>query len=172
MRTTMTWERIDATVPVQGSQRCSFLFLPLSNKFIYFYIVFNGDVGVSGDHENSVKTHKNGESNFHLKRGSRPGPTKQSRAFPAERDHRGSLPVTSLSMPSWPACQCLCALLQHCIESLQVDQQSPLIGPFCVRQKHSLAAGGAPNALHSTACFSRQPTITSTTVTDTQPVVC
>jgi len=60
----------------------------LSNKFIYFYIVFNGDAGVSGDHENSVKTHKNGESNFHLKRGSIPGPTKQSRAFPAERDHR------------------------------------------------------------------------------------
>jgi len=50
---------------------------------------------VSGDHENTLKTRKNGESNFHLKRGSRPGPTKQSGAFPAERGHRGSLPVTA-----------------------------------------------------------------------------
>jgi len=30
----------------------------------------------SGGHENTVKTHKNGESNFHLKEGSRQGPTK------------------------------------------------------------------------------------------------
>jgi len=29
-------------VPVQGSQRCSFLFSPLSNKIVYFYIVFDG----------------------------------------------------------------------------------------------------------------------------------
>jgi len=45
-----------------------------------------------GGHENTVKTHKNGESNFHLKGGSGLGPTKQSRAFPAEGSHReGSL---------------------------------------------------------------------------------
>jgi len=45
---------------------------------------------VSGDHENIVKTHKNDESNFHLKEWLRPGPTKQSRAFPAERGHRAA----------------------------------------------------------------------------------
>jgi len=55
----------------------------LSNKFIYFYIVFNGDAGVSGGEENTVKTHKNGELNFHLKRGSRQGPTKHSLAISA-----------------------------------------------------------------------------------------
>jgi len=43
----------------------------------------------SGDHENTVKTHKNGESNFHLKEWLRPGPTKQSGAIPAEGSHRG-----------------------------------------------------------------------------------
>jgi len=48
----------------------------------------------SGGHENTVKTRKNGESNFHLKEWSRQGPTKQSRAFPAEGSHRGSLPGT------------------------------------------------------------------------------
>jgi len=42
----------------------------------------------SGDHESTVKTHKNGESNFHLKGGSGLGPTKQSGAIPAERGHR------------------------------------------------------------------------------------
>jgi len=42
----------------------------------------------SGGQENTVKTHKNGELNFHLKGGSRPGPTKQSGAFPAEGSHR------------------------------------------------------------------------------------
>jgi len=46
----------------------------------------------SGGHENTVKTHKNDESNFHLKGGSGLGPTKQSGAFPAEGSHReGSL---------------------------------------------------------------------------------
>jgi len=39
----------------------------------------------SGGHENTVKTHKNDELNFHLKRGSGLGPTELSRAFPAER---------------------------------------------------------------------------------------
>jgi len=65
------------------------------NSFL-FYIVFNGDAGVSGNHENSVKPMKRVSRIFiFLKRGSRPGPTtKQSRAFPAEKDYRGSLPVT------------------------------------------------------------------------------
>ena len=44
----------------------------------------------SGGHENTVKTHKNGELNFHLKGGSRQGPTKHSWAIPAEGSHRGS----------------------------------------------------------------------------------
>jgi len=44
----------------------------------------------SGGDENTVKTHKIGESNFHLKGGSGLGPTKQSGAIPAERGHRGS----------------------------------------------------------------------------------
>jgi len=44
----------------------------------------------SGVDENTVKTHKIGESNFHLKGGSGLGPTKQSGAFPAEGGHRGS----------------------------------------------------------------------------------
>jgi len=47
-----------------------------------------------GDHENTIKTRKNGESNFHLKRCPKLGPTKQSGAFPAERGHRGKVPTT------------------------------------------------------------------------------
>jgi len=43
----------------------------------------------SGDHESIVKNRKNGGMNFHLKRGPRQGPTKQSRALSAEGSHRG-----------------------------------------------------------------------------------
>jgi len=60
-------------------------------SFIFTSFLMGWHLG-SGGHESTVKTHKNGESNFHLKGGSRPGPTKQSGAFPAERGHRaGSL---------------------------------------------------------------------------------
>jgi len=49
----------------------------------------------SGGQENTVKTRKNDESNFHLKGGSRQGPTKQSWALSAEGCHReGSLAQT------------------------------------------------------------------------------
>jgi len=65
-------------------QRCSFLFPPLSNKFFYFYIICNGRAGECGGHENPIKTRKIGGLYFHLKRGSRPGPTKLSMALPAE----------------------------------------------------------------------------------------
>jgi len=44
---------------------------------------------VSGGHENTVKTHKIDGLNFHLKEWPRLGTTKLSRAFPAERGHRG-----------------------------------------------------------------------------------
>jgi len=44
----------------------------------------------SGDHENTVKTRKNGGMNFHLKEWPRPGPTKLTQAIPAEGSHRGS----------------------------------------------------------------------------------
>jgi len=45
-----------------------------------------------GGHENTVKTRKNDESNFHLKGGSGLGPTKLTQAIPAEGSHReGSL---------------------------------------------------------------------------------
>jgi len=60
------------------------------NKIFYFHIVFNGGSGESGGHENTVKTHEIGGLYFHLKRGSRPGPTKLSIALPAEWGHRGS----------------------------------------------------------------------------------
>jgi len=62
---------------VFGFNRCQI------NSFIFtsFSICWHW---VSGDHENTVKTRKNDESNFHLKGGSGLGPTKQSRAFPAE----------------------------------------------------------------------------------------
>jgi len=56
--------------------------------FIFTSFLMGWHLG-SGDHESTVKTHKNGEWNFHLKGGSRQGPTKQSGAIPAERGHRG-----------------------------------------------------------------------------------
>jgi len=46
-------------------------------SFIFTLFSMGWHLG-SGGHESTVKTHKNGESNFHLKGGSRQGPTKQS----------------------------------------------------------------------------------------------
>jgi len=71
-------------------QWCSFLVPWHLNKFVYFYIVFDGGLGESWGHENTVKTHEIGGLYFHLKRGSKLGPTKLSQALPAERGHRGS----------------------------------------------------------------------------------
>jgi len=42
-----------------------------------------------GGHENTVKTHEIGGVNFHLKGGSKLGPTKLSLALRAEWGHRG-----------------------------------------------------------------------------------
>jgi len=77
-------------VPVCYPQRCSFLVPWHFNKFVYFYIGLNGGSGESGGHENTVKTHEIGGLYFHLKRGSRLGPTKLSRALPAEWGHRAA----------------------------------------------------------------------------------
>jgi len=65
----------------------------------------------SGGHENTVKTHKNGELNFHLKGGSRQGPTKQSRAFPAEGSHREASLRHFLAQPIWSLAQTAAGVL-------------------------------------------------------------
>jgi len=81
---------ISATATVPGHLPSAvFVLVPWHlNKFVYFYIIFDGGLGESGGHENTMKTREIGGLYFHLKRGSRPGPTKLSRALSAERGHR------------------------------------------------------------------------------------
>jgi len=70
------------------------------NKRLFVFTSFSmGLPLVGGGQENIVKTHKNGLVNFHLKGGSRQGPTKVSQALPAEGCHReGRLAQASAPM--------------------------------------------------------------------------